>query len=219
MVSGRQLAPRPLMARCLAVPQSNTVADHACAPSHREIIVHAKAYSVSSPTTKPLASLLRTLPPECQDLCTADRPLSTLQRSFPSARRRPAHAPYRTLGSSTRLRAELRHSKVRCERAGTVNDPEVGNRLRRDIDRVGVELVSFGANTAEQPQQISITGKLGTPGNDPGDLPLPASSGACVGSPCPPPAAAARRGCAFKFGEVRRGVDDRGMGEGLREIP
>src|SRR6516162_6423350 len=76
MVSGSQLAPRPLMARCLAVPQSNTVADHACAPSHREIIVHAKAYSVSSPTTKPLASLLRTLPPECQDLCTADRPLS-----------------------------------------------------------------------------------------------------------------------------------------------
>ena len=130
-----------------------------------------------------------------------------------------AYAPYRTLGSSTRLRAELRHSKVRCERAGTVNDPEVGNRLRRDIDRVGVELVSFGANTAEQPQQISITGKLGTPGNDPGDLPLPASSGACVGSPCPPPAAAARRGCAFKFGEVRRGVDDCGMGEGLREIP
>ena len=130
-----------------------------------------------------------------------------------------AHAPYRTLSSSTRLRAELRHSKVRCERAGTVNDPEVGNRLRRDIDRVGVELVSFGANTAEQPQQISITGKLGTPGNDPGDLPLPASSGACVGSPCPPPAAAARRGCAFKFGEVRRGVDDCGMGEGLREIP
>ena len=130
-----------------------------------------------------------------------------------------AYAPYRTLGSSTRLRAELRHSKVRCERAGTVNDPEVGNRLRRDIDRDGVELVSFGANTAEQPQQISITGKLGTPGNDPGDLPLPASSGACVGSPCPPPAAAARRGCAFKFGEVRRGVDDCGMGEGLREIP
>ena len=101
MVSGRQLAPRPLMARCLAVPQSNTVADHACAPSHREIIVHAKAYSVSSPTTKPLASLLRTLPPECQDLCTADRPLSTLQRSFPSARRRPAHAPIRTLRPPT----------------------------------------------------------------------------------------------------------------------
>src|SRR5271165_2509222 len=30
--------------------------DHARAPSHREIIVHAKAYSASSPTTKPLAS-------------------------------------------------------------------------------------------------------------------------------------------------------------------
>src|SRR3984893_8292527 len=30
----------------------------------REIIVHAKAYSASSPTTKPLASLLRTLPPD-----------------------------------------------------------------------------------------------------------------------------------------------------------
>src|SRR6516162_1607799 len=38
--------------------------DHARAPSHREIIVHAKAYSASSPTTKPLASLLRTLPPD-----------------------------------------------------------------------------------------------------------------------------------------------------------
>src|SRR6202047_2221173 len=39
--------------------------DHARAPSHREIIVHAKACSASSPTTKPLASLLRTLPPDC----------------------------------------------------------------------------------------------------------------------------------------------------------
>jgi len=37
-----------------------------------------KAYSALSPTTKPLASLLRTLPPECQDFCTAGRPLSTL---------------------------------------------------------------------------------------------------------------------------------------------
>jgi hypothetical protein len=27
--------------------------DHARAPSHREIIVHAKAYPASSPTTKP----------------------------------------------------------------------------------------------------------------------------------------------------------------------
>src|SRR5437588_10047352 len=49
----------------------------------------------SSPTTKPLASLLRTLPPECQDFCTTGRPLSTVQQSFPSARRRPAHAPKR----------------------------------------------------------------------------------------------------------------------------
>src|SRR5271155_759174 len=39
--------------------------DHARAPSHREIIMHAKAYSAPSPTTKPLASLLRTLPLEC----------------------------------------------------------------------------------------------------------------------------------------------------------
>src|SRR6266436_2052694 len=38
--------------------------DHARAPSHREIIVHVKAYSASSPTPKPLASLLRTLPPD-----------------------------------------------------------------------------------------------------------------------------------------------------------
>src|SRR3984893_13588215 len=38
--------------------------DHARAPSHGEIIVHAKAYSAASPTTKPLASLLRTLPPD-----------------------------------------------------------------------------------------------------------------------------------------------------------
>src|SRR5258708_21659772 len=38
--------------------------DHARAPSYRELIVHAKAYSASSPTTKPLASLLRTLPPD-----------------------------------------------------------------------------------------------------------------------------------------------------------
>jgi hypothetical protein len=35
--------------------------DHARAPTHREIIVLTKAYSASSPTTKPLASLLRTL--------------------------------------------------------------------------------------------------------------------------------------------------------------
>src|SRR5215472_13859007 len=33
--------------------------DHARAPSHREIIVHAKAYSASSPMTKSLAFLLR----------------------------------------------------------------------------------------------------------------------------------------------------------------
>src|SRR5499427_5146319 len=33
--------------------------DHARAPSHRAIIVHAKAYSASSPTTKSLAFLLR----------------------------------------------------------------------------------------------------------------------------------------------------------------
>src|ERR1700749_3317915 len=39
--------------------------DHARTPSHREIIMHAKAYSALSPTTKPLAFLLRTLPPEC----------------------------------------------------------------------------------------------------------------------------------------------------------
>src|SRR6202040_4171956 len=39
--------------------------DHARAPSHRGIIMHAKAYSALSPTTKPLAFLLRTLPPEC----------------------------------------------------------------------------------------------------------------------------------------------------------
>src|SRR6267154_697992 len=38
--------------------------DHARAPARREIIVPAKAYSASSPTTKPLASLLRTLPPD-----------------------------------------------------------------------------------------------------------------------------------------------------------
>src|ERR1700720_744654 len=38
--------------------------DHARAPSHREIIVHAKAYSASSLTTKSLSSLLRTLPPD-----------------------------------------------------------------------------------------------------------------------------------------------------------
>jgi hypothetical protein len=38
--------------------------NHARAPSQREIIVYAKAYSVPSPATKPLASLLRTLPRE-----------------------------------------------------------------------------------------------------------------------------------------------------------
>src|SRR6516165_8774493 len=68
---------------------------HARAPSHREIIVHAKAYSALSSTTKPPAFLLRTLPPECQDFCTAGRPLSTLRRSFSSARKRPAHAAKR----------------------------------------------------------------------------------------------------------------------------
>src|SRR6516165_7130456 len=70
---------------------------HLRAPSHREIIVHTKAYSASSPTTKSLALLLRTLPPECQDFWTASRPLSTLQRSFPSVRRRPANTPNRPL--------------------------------------------------------------------------------------------------------------------------
>jgi hypothetical protein len=39
--------------------------DHARAPSDRGIIMHAKGYSALSPTTKPLASLLRTLLPEC----------------------------------------------------------------------------------------------------------------------------------------------------------
>src|SRR5689334_24201712 len=39
--------------------------DHPRTPSHRGIIMHAKAYSALSPTTKPLAFLLRTLPPEC----------------------------------------------------------------------------------------------------------------------------------------------------------
>src|SRR5213595_664356 len=34
-------------------------------PSHREIIMHAKADSAPSPTIKPLASRLHTLPPEC----------------------------------------------------------------------------------------------------------------------------------------------------------
>jgi len=38
--------------------------DHARTPSHREIIVHAKASSASSLATKPPASLLRTLPPD-----------------------------------------------------------------------------------------------------------------------------------------------------------
>ena len=37
--------------------------DHARAPSHREIIVRAKAYSASSPMAKPLAFLFCTLPP------------------------------------------------------------------------------------------------------------------------------------------------------------
>ena len=65
------------------------------APSHREIIVHAKACFASSPTAKPLAFLLRTLPPECQDFLHAGRPLSPLQRSFPCARKRPARAAKR----------------------------------------------------------------------------------------------------------------------------
>src|SRR5438067_6706067 len=34
-------------------------------PSHREIIMHAKADSALSPTIRPLASRLHTLPPEC----------------------------------------------------------------------------------------------------------------------------------------------------------
>ena len=49
--------------------------------------------------------------------------------------------------------------------------------------------------------------------------PLPASSRVCIGSPRTSPAAAACRGCGFEFGEVRRSVDDRGVGEGLGEIP
>ena len=49
--------------------------------------------------------------------------------------------------------------------------------------------------------------------------PLPASSRVCIGSPRPSPAAAACRGCGFEFGEVRRGVDDRNVGESLREVP
>jgi hypothetical protein len=60
--------------------------DHARAPSHREIreiIVYAKAYSASSPTTKPLASLLRTLPP---DIPRIPRLLSTIFR-LPEVRR------------------------------------------------------------------------------------------------------------------------------------
>ena len=53
---------------------------------------------------------------------------------------------------------------------------------------------------------------------DPGDRPLPASARTCVGSPRTPPAVAARSGCGFEFGEMRRSVDDRYVGESLREI-
>src|ERR1700741_4584425 len=59
---GRQ---REIFKMGLAVVASIYPYDHARAPSHREIIMHAKASSASSPTTKPLASLLLTLPPEC----------------------------------------------------------------------------------------------------------------------------------------------------------
>ena len=47
--------------------------DYARAPSHRELIVHAKAYPASSPATKPPESLLRTLPPECVQSCHRSR--------------------------------------------------------------------------------------------------------------------------------------------------
>ena len=60
------------------------------APSHREIIVHAKACFASSPTAKPLAFLLSTLPPECQDFCMPvgrSRPFSG--RSLVLAKGRP----------------------------------------------------------------------------------------------------------------------------------
>ena len=56
---GRQ---REIFKMGLAVVAGIYPYDRARAPSHREIIVHAKACSASSPTTKPLASLLRTLP-------------------------------------------------------------------------------------------------------------------------------------------------------------
>jgi hypothetical protein len=60
--------------------------DHAHAPSHREIreiIVRAKGYPASSPTTKPLASLLPTLP---SDIPRIPRLLSTIFR-LPEVRR------------------------------------------------------------------------------------------------------------------------------------
>src|SRR5215469_5576587 len=48
-------------------------------------------HTPSSPTTKPPAFLLRLLPTEYPDFCTAGRPLSPLQRSLPYARKGLAH--------------------------------------------------------------------------------------------------------------------------------
>src|SRR6516162_1736402 len=45
------------------------------------------------------------------------------------------------------------------------------------------------------------------------------SNRSCADLPPPSPAAAPRGGCGFEFGEVRRGVDDRNVGESLREVP
>src|SRR5262249_28059963 len=104
--------------------------DHAHAPSQREIIVQAKAYSASSPMTKPLASLLRTLPAECQDFCTAGRPLSTLEQSFPSVRRRPANAPFRTSVNRARI------DRVSGKRTLVFAAPFVDDPKRRPYVRV-----------------------------------------------------------------------------------
>jgi len=51
-----------------------------------------------------------------EDFCTAGRPLSILQRSFPCARRRPAHAPQQTLshgGGNRSSCANCGHSRRR----------------------------------------------------------------------------------------------------------
>jgi hypothetical protein len=58
---GRQ---REIFKMGLAVVARVYSCDHTRVPSHREIIVYAKAWSAASPTTNRLASLLRTLPPE-----------------------------------------------------------------------------------------------------------------------------------------------------------